>query len=106
MKDKQIPSLAIALHGMDGRTYKTMVMYFQGPCKAAAVVVDDSEAAVAGMVDADTNTGKQLLHQWLAQPSLSRPLIVLSKDHWSQPELIVGEKPSRLNNLLAAFAAV
>ena len=43
MKDKRKYPLKVALHGMDGRTYKMMVMYLQGPCKGVAVVVEDSE---------------------------------------------------------------
>ncbi len=102
MKDNQIKPLQAVLHGMDGRTYKTMVMYFQGPCKGAAVVVEDIDAEV-DIVDIDFPMGKELLDK-LKEKGLSRPVIVLSREEAKQEGLIYVEKPIRLSVMLAAFA--
>jgi hypothetical protein len=101
MKDNQIKPLQAVLHGMDGRTYKTMVMYFQGPCKGAAVVVEDIDAEV-DIVDIDFPSGKDALNK-LKERGLLRPVIVLSREEAKSDDLIYVEKPIRLSIMLAAF---
>ena len=102
MKDNQTKPLQAVLHGMDGRTHKTMVMYFQGPCKGAAVVVEDTDAEV-DIVDADFATGKEVLDRIRKQGSL-RPVIVLSREDAKLKNVIYVEKPIRLAAMLAAFS--
>ncbi|WP_239649786.1 hypothetical protein [Methylocucumis oryzae] len=74
--DKTKSPLKVALYGMDGRSYKMMSMYLQGPCRGAAVVVNDIHAE-CDIFDADTINGQQLLQEHLAN-KVQRPLIVLS----------------------------
>ncbi|TAK92999.1 hypothetical protein EPO05_07335, partial [Patescibacteria group bacterium] len=102
MKDNQTKPLQAVLHGMDGRTYKTMVMYFQGPCKGAAVVVEDIDAEV-DIIDADFAAGREALNKIKAKGML-RPVIVLSREDARLENVIYVEKPIRLSVMLAAFA--
>jgi hypothetical protein len=102
MQDNQVKPLQAALHGMDGRTYKTMVIYFQGPCKGAAVVVEDIDAEV-DIIDADFPAGKEAL-QKIREKNLPRPIIVLSRDDAKLESVLFVEKPIRLSAMLAAFA--
>jgi hypothetical protein len=101
MKDNQTKPLQAVLHGMDGRTYKTMVMYFQGPCKGAAVVVEDIDAEV-DIVDADFATGQEALNR-IMEKGVLRPAIVLSREEVKLENVIHVEKPIRLSAMLAAF---
>ena len=101
MSDNQQKPLQTVLHGMDGRTQKTMVMYFQGPCKGAAVVVEDIDAE-ADIIDVDTPTGKQALEKLRAKGTL-RPVIVLSRDELKLENTLYVEKPIHLSAILEAF---
>lgn len=101
MRDNQTKPLQAVLHGMDGRTYKTMVMYFQGPCKGAAVIVEDIDAEV-DIVDVDFPIGKEVLEK-LKKNGLLRPVIILSREAAKQDGLIYVEKPIRLSVMLEAF---
>jgi hypothetical protein len=76
MKDKQKKPLQIALLGMDGRSYKTMAMFLNGPCKGEAMIVEEHDADV-DIVDADVVHSKQILEKCLAREQ-KRPIIVLS----------------------------
>lgn len=76
MKSTSKIPLKLALHGMDTRTVKTMDMYFKGPCRGAAMIVDVS-AADADMIDADHPKARELLDERRAA-SPDRPLILLS----------------------------
>ncbi|WAK01328.1 hypothetical protein [Methylobacter sp. YRD-M1] len=98
MNDKRKSSLKVALHGMDGRTYKTMVMYLQGPCKGAAAVVDDLDAEV-DIIDADSINAKALLEQKLTENS-SRPIIVLSLQELKLDNALYVRKPIKTVEIL------
>ncbi len=101
MKDNQTKPLQAVLHGMDGRTYKTMVMYFQGPCKGVAVVVEDIDAEV-DIIDTDFAAGQDALRK-IQEKGIVRPVIVLSREDNKLENVIYVEKPIRLSNMLAAF---
>lgn len=101
MTDKQQKPLQATLHGMDGRTHKTMVMYFQGPCKGAAVVVEDIDAET-DIVDVDTPAGKKALETLRAKGN-QRPVIVLSREELKLENTIYVEKPIHLSAILEAF---
>jgi hypothetical protein len=102
MSDKPAKPLQVMLRGMDDRTYRTMVMYFQGPCKGQAIAVEEEDAE-ADIVDTDMVTGKNALAKLKAQKS-PRPIIVLSKEAITDTTVIYVEKPIRLTTMLAAFA--
>lgn len=101
MKDNQIKPLQAVLHGMDGRTYKTMVMYFQGPCQGAAVVVEDIDGEV-DIVDVDFADGKAALEKILRKKA-TRPVIVLSRDEVKFKDCLYVEKPIHLATMLATL---
>lgn len=101
MKDKLKSPLKIALHGIDGRSYKMMVMYLQGPCKGAAVVVEDLNAEV-DMIDADSTQAKKLLEQKLAESA--RPIIALSLQELTFENILYVKKPVKTDDLLFALS--
>lgn len=101
MKDKRKSPLKIALHGMDGRTYKMMVMYLQGPCKGAAIVVEDLNADV-DMIDADSVKAKLLIEQRLAESA--RPIIALSLQELAFENILYVKKPVKTDDLLFALS--
>jgi hypothetical protein len=99
--DNQTKPLQAVLHGMDARTYKTMIIYFQGPCKGAAVVVENIDAEV-DIVDIDFASGKEALTN-LMKGGFQRPAIVLSRENPNLANVIYVEKPIRLLSMLEAF---
>ncbi|NOQ37186.1 MAG: hypothetical protein GQ569_15055, partial [Methylococcaceae bacterium] len=101
MSDNQQKPLQVVLHGMDGRTHKSMVMYFQGPCKGSAVVVEDLDAET-DIVDVDSPAGKEALEK-LRSKRNPRPVIVLSRDELKLENTIYVEKPIHLAIMQAAF---
>ena len=101
MSNQRRKPLQAILHGMDERTQKTMLMYFQGPCKGAAVIVEELDAEV-DIIDIDTLIGKEILKKFGARISL-RPIIVLSKDPLKLENILYIEKPIRLTKVLAVF---
>jgi len=100
MKDERKSPLKIALHGMDGRNYKMMVMYLQGPCKGAAVVEDLN--AEVDMIDADSVQAKKLLEQKLAESA--RPIIALSLQELTFENILYVKKPVKTDDLLFALS--
>lgn len=101
MDDKPKKPLQVILHGMDERTQKIMLMYFQGACKGAAVIVEELDAEV-DIIDTDTLLGKEALKKWGTRINL-RPLIVLSKGTLKRENRLYIEKPIRLAKILAVF---
>ena len=101
MRNQAQKPLQVILHGMDERTQKTMLMYFQGSCKGAAVIVEEIDAE-ADIIDIDTLIGKEVLKK-LGKRINSRPLIVLSKDPLKLENVFHIEKPVRLVRILAVF---
>jgi len=100
--DKNKSPLKVALHGMDERSYKMMTMYLQGPCKGAAVVVNENNAE-CDIFDADAVNGKKLLAEYLEKES-HRPIIVLSLyDHKLENVLSI-KKPVKIDDMLAVLS--
>ena len=56
--------LKIALHGMDGRFTKIMMLFLQGPCKGVAHVVINAEDADIDVFDGDAPNSKGLLEKY------------------------------------------
>lgn len=101
MKGKNKSPLKIALHGMDERTYKMMVMYFQGPCNGAAAVVEDLNAEV-DVIDADSREAKALLEQKLTESA--KPIIVLSLRELTFRNILYVKKPVKVADMLLALS--
>ncbi|MGZ5010889.1 MAG: hypothetical protein ACXV8P_08375 [Methylobacter sp.] len=103
MKINQKP-LQLALHGMDERTQKMMVMFLQGPCQGAAMVAANSHDAQANVIDADIARSQAVLID-IVDKQPEKPVIVLSLQD-GQPEqekLIYVKKPVTSARMLAAL---
>lgn len=96
--DKNSSPLKVALHAMDERSCKVMVMYLQGPCRGFAVVVNDSEADV-DIFDGDNSNAVRLLDERLAQ-KLARPIVVLSLHEGKFKDVLYIKKPVRTDDML------
>lgn len=101
MKRKSKELLPVCLYGMDGRAYKTMLMFLQGPCKGTAHVVSEADAAI-DIIDADTTSAKASLEKCLSRDPL-RPIIILSLKALNIENTIYVEKPVKTESMLAAF---
>jgi hypothetical protein len=99
--DKSKNPLKVALHGMEERTSKTMVMYLQGPCRGAAVVVNDSDADI-DVFDADVaGIGKLMEAHRLKKPR--RPVIALSLHDGTLDYVFYVKKPVKTDDMLATL---
>ncbi|MFZ2727574.1 MAG: hypothetical protein WAX77_15060 [Methylococcaceae bacterium] len=96
--DKNSSPLKVALHAMDERSCKVMVMYLQGPCRGFAVVVDDSEAEV-DIFDGDNSNATRLIDERLAK-KLARPVVVLSLHDGKLENVLYIKKPVRTDDML------
>ena len=83
--------LKVALHAMDERSVKTMVMYLKGPCQGVAIVVEEPLADI-DIFDGDSINAKKLLDERLTGSS-SRPVIVLSLQDAKSENLLYVKKP-------------
>lgn len=101
MKNKGKQPLRVALHGMDGRSLKTMVMFLQGPCKGVAAVVDPIEAEV-DIIDADFPTAKSIFEE-LKQRSSQRPIIAMSLEDLRLDNSIYLKKPVTREGMFQAL---
>lgn len=101
MNDRRKSPLRVALYGMDGRTYKMMVMYLQGPCKGMAAVAEEIDAEV-DVIDADFVNVEALLEQKRAQNS-TRPVIVLSLQELKLDNVLHVKKPVKTGDMLDAL---
>lgn len=102
--DKNKSPLKVALHGMDGRSYKMMTMYLQGPCKGAAVVVNEHNAE-CDIFDTDAVNGQKLLAEYLEKKA-NRPIIVLSLHDSKLENVICIKKPVKTDDMMAALFRV
>lgn len=101
MKDKDNKPLQVALYGLDGRSYKTMVMFLQGPCRGAAVVVEPIEADV-DIIDADHTTAKAIYEE-RRNVTPERPIITMSLENLQLENTIYLKKPVTREGLLNAL---
>lgn len=99
--EKSNSPLKVALHAMDSRTIKTMIMFLKGPCKNTAIVVNEPSAEV-DIFDADTIHAKTLLEDYFAK-SIHRPVIVLSLRDVELPNVIAVKKPVQVQQMIHAL---
>lgn len=100
--DKSKGPLRVALHAMEERTSKTMVMYLQGPCRGAAVVVNDDEADV-DIFDADGMNSLRLMAEHRARKP-HRPVIALSLRDGEIENVFYVKKPVKTDDMLGALS--
>jgi hypothetical protein len=96
--------LAVALYGLDERSYKTMSMFLQGPCHGVAVVVESEDAQI-DIIDADHPTAGTILEERrVATPD--RPVIVMSLEVLRLENAIYVKKPVNKEEMLVALKQV
>ncbi len=100
--DKTKRPLKVALHGMDGRSYKMMSMYLQGPCKGLAVVVDQGNEDI-DIFDLDGVNGEALITAHLEKQT-QKPAIVLSLHERMIENVLMVKKPVKIDDMLAALS--
>jgi len=91
--------LKVALHGMNGRTIKTMMLFLQGPCEGAANVVVNAEDADVDVFDGDSPGSKNLLEQHIQKKNL-KPVIVFSLQDFVQEGVLSLIKPIKTSDML------
>ena len=101
MTHKGNKPLNVALYGMDERCYKTMIMFLQGPCKGAAVVVDALDADI-DIIDADFATAKDIFDE-RRKNTPDRPIIAMSLEDLKLENTIFLKKPVSTEGMLAAL---
>lgn len=103
MKDSSTGPLKVAIHGMDARSHKMLVMFLQGPCKGTALIVTEEEAETE-IIDGDARDAKNILE---ARKKLNpyKPLIVLSLQSIALPyeNVIHIKKPVKTALMLDAL---
>jgi hypothetical protein len=99
MSDKK--PLTVALHGMNERSRKIMMMFLQGPCRGTAIVIDDDEADV-DIFDGDMPTSKKLLSEHL-EAEREKPTIVLSLQDFNHEDVLKVRKPVKTDEMLSAL---
>ncbi len=90
--------LKVALHGMDSRTTKIMVLFLHGPCRDAAIIVNPEDAEVS-IFDADVPASKKLLEKHVEE-NLQKPVIILSLWDVEQEGVLHVKKPINTENML------
>lgn len=99
MIKKTTGPLKLALHGMDNRALKTMMLFLQGPCKGAAIVVNEVADADVDIFDAEATDSKKLLEKHLLEKVL-RPVIVMSLRECVHEGVIHIVKPIKTSDML------
>lgn len=94
--------LKIALHGMDSRAVRTMMLFLQGPCKGVAYVVLNAEDADLDIFDGDSPAFKKLLEKQTQQNAL-KPTIVFSFQDFAQEGCLCLKKPVKAGDMLLAL---
>jgi hypothetical protein len=95
--------LKVALHGMDERSRKTLIMFLLGPCNGVAIVVDNENDAAVDIFDGDAPVSKNLLAKHL-QRDVIKPVIVLSLQDFEQEGVLHVNKPVKISDMLLVLA--
>lgn len=101
MSENNKKPLTVALHGMDDRSRKIMMMFLQGPCRGVATVIDNNEADV-DIFDGDAPASKKLLSEHL-QAKRVKPTIVLSLQDFKHEGVLPVRKPVKTDEMLSAL---
>ena len=94
--------IKIALHGMDSRAVRTMMLFLQRPCKEVAYVVLNAEDADVDVFDGDSPAFKKLLAKQAQQNAL-KPAIVFSFQDLAQEGCLCLKKPVKASAMLLAL---
>ena len=91
MADNKKKPIKLALHGMDSRITKAMMMFLQGPCNGAAIIVNDDDAEI-DVYDYDTPSSKILIDN-LQSEFQEKPVILMSLKDVGREGAIYLQKP-------------
>lgn len=94
--------LKIALHGMDSRAVKTMMVFLQEPCQGKAYIVINPEDADLDIFDGDAIAFQKLFDQHKLKNS-TRPILVVSIDDLKIEGCLCLKKPVKASELLSAL---
>ena len=102
MENSEKP-LKLALHGMDSRSTKTMMLFLQGPCKGIAHVVLNPEDADIDVFDGDAPDSKILLEKYIHDGN-PKPAIILSLWDVQQEGILYLRKPVRTDDMVRTLS--
>lgn len=97
-------ALKVSLHGFDGKSYKAMFMFLQGPCRGKATIVDVEESD-AEIIDIDQMNSKTILEGRIAKKS-GKAIIVMSLDQVKMDGVFFIKKPIQAVAMMNVFADV
>jgi len=83
---------------MDSRLTKAMMMFLQGPCNGAAIIVNEDEAEIH-LYDYDTPNSKSLFEERRTE-TLGNPVIIMSLREVAADGVIYLKKPIKLIDFL------
>jgi hypothetical protein len=91
--------LKLALHGMDSRSTKIMMLFLQGPCKGVAHIVINADDADIDVFDGDAADSKMLLEKYV-QADNQKPVIILSLWDVAEKGILYLRKPVGTDDML------
>ncbi|WP_036306817.1 hypothetical protein [Methyloglobulus morosus] len=100
--ENSIRPLKIAIHGMDSRAVKTMMLFLQGPCRGVAYVVVNAEDADLDIFDGDLPDSKKLVEQFTLE-NKQKPALVVSLQDFAAEGILCLKKPIKASEMLLAL---
>ena len=95
--------LKLALHGMDARAIKLMMLFLSGPCKGAATLVINTEDADVDIFDVDVLASKSLFQTHIKKGA-QKPVIVFSILDVTHEGVLSLKKPINADEMLRGLA--
>ena len=103
MNNMNQKTLKFALHGLPDRSKKMFIMFLEGPCKKAAVVVPDPKNADVDFFDSDLAESRALLEAHILN-GMQKPVIVQSLKGFQHEGVINLKKPVTIDSMMQALA--
>ncbi len=100
MSNKNLKPIKLAVHGVDSRSLKTMMLFLHGPCEGAAIVVNQANDGEVDVFDADSSNSLKLLEKHLQDTALTKPVIVMSLKDYMHDGILHLVKPIKKNEML------
>jgi len=95
-------NLSVSLHGFNGKAYKELFVFLQGPCKGKVTIVDQSESQFE-IIDMDLINSKAILDGRTAK-NKNKPIILIGENLTINEECIFNvNKPLTSSGMLAAI---
>lgn len=103
MSNKNLKPIKLAVHGLDSRSLKTMMLFLHGPCEGAAIVVNQVNDGEVDVFDADSSHSLILLEKHLHDTALTKPVVVMSLKDYTHDGVIHLAKPIKKSEMLRAL---